>query len=69
MKVSTFYKDKKGKTVIYTTKKNTAHHKFLRDDFKGKTYQHNDSEPLYFMYPDFPLDKPLSFITEIEYLG
>ena len=68
MKVSTFYKVK-NKTKIYTTKKNTAHHSYLRDAFNGKTYQHQDSEPLYFMYPDFPLDEPLRCVTEIEYLG
>jgi len=58
MKHSTFYKIK-GKKKIYTTIKDTDYHKFLRDDHKGKTYQHTDNAKLYFIYPDMPLDRPM----------
>lgn len=63
MKHSTFYKDKTG-TVIYTTNKLTDHHKFLRNKFKGRTYQHEDNAKVNFII-GVPLDTPIPYIKEI----
>jgi hypothetical protein len=63
MKHSTFYQIN-GQRKIYTTIKNTDHHKFLRDDHEGKTYLHEDGAPLYFSI-GMPLAKPLYVIKEI----
>lgn len=58
MKHSTFYTTKKGK-FVYTTIKHTDHHRFLREDFNGKTYEHDDNAALYFVAGVLPLTAPI----------
>ena len=64
MKHSTFY-NVKGEDKIYTTIKLTDHHKFLRDTFNGRTFEHENNAILYFMNPSMPLEKPLRYVGEI----
>ena len=64
-KHSTFYDSKKGKKLIYTTIKNTEFHKQLRENFKGRTYEHSPDAKLYFCV-GIPLDAPLTIIKEVK---
>jgi len=63
MKHSTFY-NSKGQISVYTTIKLTDHHKFLREDYEGRTYSHEDNAALYFI-ESMPLDRPIPIIEEI----
>ena len=65
MKHSTFYTDDKGSKHVYTTIKLTDHHKFMRERFNGRTYEHEDDAKLYFAI-GMPLDEPLTFKKEIK---
>lgn len=54
-----------SKKRIYTTIKNTPHHAFLRDEYEGKTYLHDESAALYFI-EGMLLSKPIPVIKEVK---